>query len=220
MVSIFHATSASALNHVRSLMRGFVAWHRVTHPEDRALIDRYFEPEAFERELAELPGPYVLKPFMPMRSMQPCVAERLAPLPAFAGGEGYYASRAASTPIPISLPAPAAVCGLFIAYHGGEPAGCVALRDRGANENGDGVCEMKRLFVPVAFRGMGLGRALVRRAIAEATQAGYARMRLDTGRRQVEAIHLYEKSGFKRVPPADDLAPDLKSWLIFFERRL
>ena len=46
------------LNHVRSLMRSFVAWHRERHHEDRHLIDAYFDAGAFEEELASLPGKY------------------------------------------------------------------------------------------------------------------------------------------------------------------
>jgi ribosomal protein S18 acetylase RimI-like enzyme len=240
MVSIFHATNASSLNHLRGLMRSFVAWHHTAHPEDRKLIDRYFVPEVFERELADLPGPYVLRPFWPARDhtardhtardhtardharWDHHAAADTGAQPAFAGTEGYYC------PYNLQLRAdrlreaspPAAVSGLLIAYHGGAPAGCVALRDHGPGSDGAGICEMKRLFVPEAFRGMGVGRALVRRAIAEATQAGYARMRLDTSTRQAEAIRLYEKTGFKRIPPDDAVPPDMASWLIFFERRL
>jgi putative acetyltransferase len=46
------------LNHVRSLMRTFIAWHRDRHSEDTRLIDAYFDAEAFEQELATLPGKY------------------------------------------------------------------------------------------------------------------------------------------------------------------
>lgn len=101
---------------------------------------------------------------------------------------------------------------LLIAYSGGQPAGCVALRDLG-----DNIAEMKRMFVPPAFRGLGVGRALADRVIADARQAGYRRMRLDTSRRQKEAIRLYEASGFQRIPPYYPLTDDLRDWLIFFE---
>ena len=104
---------------------------------------------------------------------------------------------------------------LLIAYNAGQPAGCVMLRDLG-----DDVCEMKRMFVPMEFRGLGIGRVLAERVIAEAKQAGYRRMRLDTSRRQNEAIGLYERSGFNRIAPYYVLTDDLKDWLIFFEREL
>jgi len=101
---------------------------------------------------------------------------------------------------------------LLIAYRGGQAAGCVALRDLG-----DGVAEMKRMYVPVALRGLGVGRALADRIIADARKAGHRRVRLDTSRRQKEAIQLYEASGFKRIPPYYPLSDDLRDWLIFFE---
>ena len=104
---------------------------------------------------------------------------------------------------------------LLVAYHAGRPAGCVALRDLGA-----GTAEIKRMFVPEEFRGLGIGRALADRVLGDAKSAGYSRMRLDTSRHQKEAIGLYERSGFKRIAPYYDLTEDLRDWLVFFERAI
>ena len=104
---------------------------------------------------------------------------------------------------------------LLLASVDGQPAGCVALRDLG-----DGICEMKRMFVPEAFRGRGVGRALAEHLIAAGSEAGYRAMRLDTSRRQSEAMHLYERAGFRRIPPYYTLADDVKDWLVFFELTL
>jgi hypothetical protein len=58
MPSVLVPTSTEQLDHVRALMRAFVAWHRERHSEDLHLIDSYFDGAAFELELAELPGKY------------------------------------------------------------------------------------------------------------------------------------------------------------------
>jgi GNAT superfamily N-acetyltransferase len=104
---------------------------------------------------------------------------------------------------------------LLVAYDDGLPAGCVALRDLG-----QGACEMKRMFVPAAFRGRGIGRVLATRIIVEARDAGYRIMRLDTSRRQSEAMRLYESAGFRRIPSYYELPDDVKDWLVFFELTL
>ena len=58
MIKILNATTDDQLNHVRDLIRAFVAWHRQRHHEDLSLIDQYFDAKAFEEELVTLPGKY------------------------------------------------------------------------------------------------------------------------------------------------------------------
>lgn len=58
MIEVLQPTTRPELDAVRDLMRAFLAWHRERHVEDLPLIDQYFDAEAFERELATLPGVY------------------------------------------------------------------------------------------------------------------------------------------------------------------
>jgi putative acetyltransferase len=98
---------------------------------------------------------------------------------------------------------------LQLARYAGHAAGCVALRKLEA-----GICEMKRLYVRPADRGMGLGRILVERVIAEARIIGYERMRLDTIESAMkDAIALYRKMGFHEIAPYSAIPIEHALWM-------
>ncbi len=85
---------------------------------------------------------------------------------------------------------------LFLAMHGELPAGCVGLRDLG-----NGICEMKRLYVRPEFRGLKIGRKLMESIIAEARRIGYSAIRGDTIPSMQAAQALYASFGFKEIGP-------------------
>ncbi|HEY6302029.1 MAG TPA: GNAT family N-acetyltransferase [Terriglobales bacterium] len=88
-------------------------------------------------------------------------------------------------------------------------AGCIAVR-----KLQPGVCEMKRLYVRPGDRGLGLGRMLVERVIAETRAIGYERMRLDTVASVMQdAIALYRRMGFREIPPYSVIPIESALWM-------
>jgi GNAT superfamily N-acetyltransferase len=86
---------------------------------------------------------------------------------------------------------------LLLAFRGGEPAGCGAFRriDGGAVEG-------RRLFLRPAFRGAGLGGALVLALLDEARRLGFRSFRLETlPGKMSAALALYRRIGFVDIPP-------------------
>lgn len=96
-----------------------------------------------------------------------------------------------------AAPAPLDLC--VLAELDGEPVavGGLIVRDRG-------VGEVKRMWVSGAARGLGLGRRLLGALEDEARSRGCTAVRLDTNEVLVEAIRLYETSGYTPVAPFND----------------
>lgn len=93
---------------------------------------------------------------------------------------------------------PERVAWVGIAWVSGRPAGHVALCHA---DGGPGMTqELKRMYVAPAFRGTGVARALLDAAEGAARARGVARIVLQTGPRQPDAVRMYEREGYRRIP--------------------
>jgi len=85
---------------------------------------------------------------------------------------------------------------IMLAWEGEQAIACVAMRPVDATS-----CEMKRLYVRPAMRKRQLGRRLVEHILAQAKEAGYRRICLDTMPSMNAAIGLYTDLGFQKIEP-------------------
>jgi GNAT superfamily N-acetyltransferase len=94
--------------------------------------------------------------------------------------------------------------------------GCGALRVLG-----DGVAELKRMYVAPAARGHGVAKVVLAGLEDAARKRGWTTLRLETGPRQPEAIGLYSQAGYRPIEAFGAYvdAPDAEDSL-FFERFL
>ncbi|UZR96078.1 GNAT family N-acetyltransferase [Chondrinema litorale] len=90
----------------------------------------------------------------------------------------------------------------------GRPNGCLLLVKNNQNiiigcagirrfENN--ICELKRMFIKKEGRGLGIGKALLEKAIEVAKELNYAFIRLDTIASMQTAIKLYTQAGFTEI---------------------
>jgi putative acetyltransferase len=84
----------------------------------------------------------------------------------------------------------------FVIRDGGAPAGCGGIKLLGAEYG-----EIKRMWVRPKFRGLGFTKLMLDHLVAYAKEHGVGILRLETGIHQHAAIRLYEREGFRRIPP-------------------
>ena len=66
----------------------------------------------------------------------------------------------------------------------------------------DKTCELVKLYLAPEARGTGLGKALMLKAMAWAKEAGYEQVYLESMPELSNAVTMYEKLGYKRLPKA------------------
>ncbi len=84
----------------------------------------------------------------------------------------------------------------FLLRSDGAPASCGGVKLVGAEYG-----EVKRMYVRPRYRGFGFGKLMLRHLEDYARAHGVGLLRLETGIHQREAISLYERMGFHRIPP-------------------
>jgi len=91
----------------------------------------------------------------------------------------------------------------FVVRQDGAPAGCGGIQLFGTEYG-----ELKRMYVRPQFRGLGLAKVMLDHFANHARAQGVRLLRLETGIHQHAAIGLYERAGFRRIPPFGDYTDD------------
>ncbi|MCI0922542.1 GNAT family N-acetyltransferase [Sphingobacterium rhinopitheci] len=84
---------------------------------------------------------------------------------------------------------------VVVAYEANKPIGCGAIK-----EYGNGVIEIKRMFVSDEMRGKGVAGKILIELQSWAKELGYSKCILETGDKMIEAIGLYKKNNFVVIP--------------------
>lgn len=83
----------------------------------------------------------------------------------------------------------------IVAYENGKPTACGAIKEYGPN-----TMEVKRMYTLPASRGRGMASDVLAALENWASEMGYGKCVLETGKRQTEAIALYQSKGYKSIP--------------------
>lgn len=84
---------------------------------------------------------------------------------------------------------------VVVAYENDKPMGCGAIKEYAPN-----TMEIKRMYTSPDSRGKGIATKVLTELERWATELSYEKCILETGKRQPEAIGLYQKNGYKLIP--------------------
>ncbi|MBK9734682.1 MAG: GNAT family N-acetyltransferase [Saprospiraceae bacterium] len=84
---------------------------------------------------------------------------------------------------------------VVVYYEGQKAVGCGAFKPFDSNS-----VEIKRMFVRTEYRGRGIASDILSHLEGWASDLGYKETVLETGKKQPEAINLYQKMGYKIIP--------------------
>ncbi len=103
----------------------------------------------------------------------------------------------------------------LLARMGGKPVGCVAFADLG-----DGIVELKRMYVLPDQRGNGIGAKLVDALITQARSINARRITLDSYYTMTGAHRIYRAAGFRDIPAPAAFPEQFKGRVVFMEMDL
>src|SRR5437899_7983290 len=82
-----------------------------------------------------------------------------------------------------------------VAYENEKPLGCGAIKEYDSS-----TAEIKRMYVAPESRGNGVATRILSELENWASELSFTKCILETGRKQPEAIRLYEKNGYNPIP--------------------
>ncbi|MBP6335334.1 MAG: GNAT family N-acetyltransferase [Bacteroidia bacterium] len=84
---------------------------------------------------------------------------------------------------------------VIVAYQNDVAVGCGAIK-----EYSKGIAEVKRMYVPKEKRGQGIASLILNNLEQWAKELNFNKCILETGIKQPEAIRLYLKNGYTKIP--------------------
>ncbi|MCW3086628.1 MAG: family acetyltransferase [Sediminibacterium sp.] len=84
---------------------------------------------------------------------------------------------------------------VIVGFENEQAVACGAMKELATD-----TMEIKRMFVLPPYRGQGLATGVLEELEKWAAETGIATCRLETGKRQPEAIGLYLKNGYRVIP--------------------